>query len=211
MKLSDFYRQKKYPVTSVNNKVGDVTLNATDVNAVGKNQIGILIPSLKNGIVPDTQLPDYAKLVNGKILSVNIPNATADRVGGIILGQGFEQEQNGVVNAIGVVSKKEKIEKIDIIKTDGNGRSVLSDNGQYVDVVQAAQIRIQFMQLNNENNVVFNGNLPIVSILSQNNNYYTVQSGDITYNEDTTILHMSKYLIQQNISSLNAPWVAFIV
>mgnify|MGYP003305596317 CR=1 FL=1 len=37
MKLSDFYRQKKYPVTSVNNKVGDVTLNATDVNAVGKN------------------------------------------------------------------------------------------------------------------------------------------------------------------------------
>jgi hypothetical protein len=31
-------------------------------------------------------LPDYAKLVNGKLLSVNIPNATDDRVGGIILG-----------------------------------------------------------------------------------------------------------------------------
>lgn len=210
MKLSDFYRQKKYPVTSVNNKVGDVTLNATDVNAVGKNQIGILIPSLKNGVVPDTQLPDYAKLVNGKLLSVNIPNATDDRVGGIILGQGFEQEQNGVINAIGVVSKQQKIEKIDIIKIDGNGHSVLTDNGRYANVVQSTQTRIQFSQLNSENNVVFHGNVPIVSILSQNNNYYTVQSGDITYNNDTTILHMSKYLIQQNINSLNAPWVAFI-
>ena len=44
------------------------------------------MPNLKNGIIPDTQLPKYAKLVNGKILSANIPTATNDRVGGIILG-----------------------------------------------------------------------------------------------------------------------------
>jgi hypothetical protein len=86
MKLADFYNQKKIPVTSVNNKVGDVVLNATDIGAISQKDIGVLVPNLKNGIIPDTQLPKYAKVVNGKILSINIPDATNDRVGGIILG-----------------------------------------------------------------------------------------------------------------------------
>jgi hypothetical protein len=51
-------------------------LTSRDVNAISENQIGKTIPSLKNGVVPDSQLPNYAKIVNGKILHANIPYAT---------------------------------------------------------------------------------------------------------------------------------------
>lgn len=209
MKLTDFYEQKKLPVTSVNDKVGDVVITAADVNAVSKKQIGILVPKLKDGVVPDTQLPDYAKLVNGKILNTVIPNATNDRVGGIILGFGF-QNNNGTVNAIGTVTKKEKEEKIDIIKTDGAGNFVLTDNGKYAEIISATQTRISFSSVNQDNNVVFDGNLPIISMLSENDNYYVLQSDDVQYSENKTILHMTKYLINEKISAINSQWVVFV-
>ena len=210
MKLADFYNQKKIPVTSVNNKVGDVVLNATDIGAISQKDIGILVPNLKNGIIPDTQLPKYAKLVNGKILSANIPTATNDRVGGIILGQGFEKKQNGVVDAIGTLTKQQKQQKIDIIQTEGNGDSVLANNGQYINIISDTRTRIQFSQLDSQNNAIFDGNLPIVCLLSQNNNYYILDSTDIVYNQNKTILHMTKFLIQQKLNKITTPWTAFV-
>lgn len=210
MKLTDFYNQKKIGVTSVNKKIGDVTLNAYDVNAVAKNDIGILVPTLKDGKVPDSQLPLYAKLVNGKILSVNIPNATNDRMGGIILGDGFIQNNDGTVDAIGTVSKKQKQEKIDIIKTNGSGNYVLNDKGEYVDVTNSLRTRIQFKDLNQNNDVVFAGKLPIVSILSENNNYYTIQTGDVQILDDITVLHMTRFILFENIQTINSNWVAFV-
>ena len=44
MKLTDFYSTTKIPVTSVNNKVGDVMLSASDVGAVSKKDVGLVVP-----------------------------------------------------------------------------------------------------------------------------------------------------------------------
>ena len=208
MKLTDFYDVKKIPVTSVNSKTGDVKLNASDVNAIDYNQIGIAVPKLVNGIVPDSQLPPYAKLVNGKIVYSNLPLATKYNVGALQIGDGFEEKGNGVIDAIGIVSKQQKRQKIDIIQTEGNGNKLLTDNGTYINIGNQLKSSFKFDRMNQDYTVIFQNNLPIVGVKSNNGNYYTVND-QVNFYDQYTILNMRRFLIQQNENNLNGFWIVY--
>lgn len=98
MKLTDFYTSESIPVTSVNKKTGNVVLNSADVGAIAQSEKSVTIPVLKEGIVPDSQLPKYVKLVNGKVASSQIPIATAFNIGGIKIGSGFTITEEGTLS-----------------------------------------------------------------------------------------------------------------
>lgn len=209
MKLTDFYDVKKIPVTSVNSKTGDVKLNAADVNAIDYNQIGIAVPKLINGIVPDSQLPSYAKLINGKIIYSNLPFATKYNVGALQIGDGFEEKSDGVIDAIGIITKQQKRQKIDIIQTEGNGNKLLTDNGTYINIGNQLKSFFKFDRMNQDYTVIFQNNLPIVAVKSNNGNYYTVND-QVNFNGQYTILNMRRFLIQQNENNLNGFWIAYV-
>ena len=210
MNLTDFYNAKKIPVTSVNNKTGQVVLNATDIGAVSKKQIGINVPNLIDGKVPNTQLPSFAKLVNGKIVVSQLPIATNSNLGAVIIGEGFQYDQNGKIDAIGIISRDEKRQKFDIIKIDGNGGSVLTYDGTYKFIGNTVQTNINFDSTNENYDVYFYGKLPAVSLLAPNGKYYVLTDGDIQYDADNTILHMRRFLIDQNISEINGEWILYM-
>jgi len=98
MKLTDFYTSESIPVTSVNKKTGNVVLNSADVGAIAQSEKSVTIPVLKEGIIPDSQLPKYVKLVNGKVASSQIPVATTVSVGGIKIGSGFTITDEGTLS-----------------------------------------------------------------------------------------------------------------
>lgn len=97
MKLTDLYNYQKTPVSSVNKKIGDVVLFATDVNAIDKNELGVSIPLLKDGLIDENNLPNYPKMVNGKIKSNYLPIATKNTAGIVQIGYGFNIT-NGVLD-----------------------------------------------------------------------------------------------------------------
>lgn len=98
MKLTDFYTSESIPVTSVNKKTGNVVLNSADVGAIAQSEKSVTIPVLKEGVVPDSQLPKYVKLVNGKVASSQIPVATTVNIGGIKIGSGFIMTDEGTLS-----------------------------------------------------------------------------------------------------------------
>lgn len=210
MNLTDFYTYKKIDVTSVNKKTGDVVLNASDVQAVSLKQVGNIVPNLINGKVPTYQLPNFAKLVNGKLVISQLPIATDSNLGAIIIGQGFQYDQNGKVNAIGIINKQEKQQKIDIIKIDGNGGSILADDGTYKFIGNTSLTSIQFDSLDENYNAYFYGKLPAVSLSSPSGKYYVLTDGDIEYDQYNTILHMRRFLIDQNITQIDGKWILYM-
>ena len=207
MKLTDFYEIKKIPVTSVNGKLGDVKLNASDINAISYQQIGIVVPKLKNGVVPDSQLPPYAKLVNGKITYSNIPITSKHNLGGIQLGDGFQQKQNGIVDSIGIITKKQKQQKIDIIKIDGDGNGILTDNGTYYNIEQLRS-SFEFDTMNQDYKISFTNNVPIVGVSTSNGHYYSV-TNESYFDGQNTILDLRPFLIAQQQNTLNGKWTVF--
>lgn len=211
MKLTDFYDSVKIPVTSVNGKSGDVVLTSRDVNAISENQIGKTIPSLKNGVVPDSQLPNYAKIVNGKILHANIPYATQHNLGGIQLGTGFQRLQNGVVNALGSISRTQ-LNKLDKLQIDGFGDKVLTDSGEYLPIGNQLKSSILFDAMDRQYNVYFQGHWPIVGVKSSQNNYYSV-TNQVTFimlnGSPQTVLNVRTFLIAQQTQQLQGAWIAY--
>ena len=99
MKLTDLYNYQKIPVSSVNNKIGDVVLFASDVNAIDRKQLGVTIPLLKNGKIETNQLPQFPKLINGKIPNNYLIMATKNTAGVVEIGQGL-QIDSGVLSII---------------------------------------------------------------------------------------------------------------
>lgn len=99
MKLTDLYNYQKTPVSSVNNKIGDVVLFASDVNAIDRKQLGVTIPLLKNGKIETNQLPQFPKLINGKIPNNYLIMATKNTAGVVEIGQGLQIDY-GVLSII---------------------------------------------------------------------------------------------------------------